>query len=111
MGKENARKNIMNQISKQVIKPNNDTENVQTPIIQNSASEDVVESTTNYNETSDRQIQKNLTSKIIKIKSRNNIKEPAKNIKNVQSLTKKQKEKTDRSQQVITSPTVGVTLL
>ena len=39
----------MNEISKQVIKPNNDTENVQTPIIQNSAGEDVVEYTTNYN--------------------------------------------------------------
>ena len=42
---------------------------------------------------------------------RNNIKEPEKDIKNVQSLTTKQKEKTDTSQQVITSPTVGVTLL
>lgn len=38
-------------------------------------------------------------------------KEPTKKLKNIESVTKTEKEKTDRSQQVITSPTVGVTLL
>ena len=36
---------------------------------------------------------------------------PTKKVKSIEPVTKKEKEKTDRSQQVITSPTFGVTLL
>jgi len=109
--KENARKNIMNEISKQVIKPIKTTDDFQSSKTQNSAKEDAIENTKKSIETPARQTQKNLTANIIKIKTRTKTQKPTKKVKSIEPVTKKEKEKTDRSQQVITSPTFGVTLL